>query len=288
MRGSTALKLLTVINIQLAILLGLVLFNGFSKSKGEEVPTEDILGMEIVREQKEEEYVVSVCLQQDCVDIPSSLVVEDKRVDKAKVYQEVLERVVSYFDKFFGGRSIASSSQGQFIYWKADIRPDLENIYDRVFEAFKLGSSTTVEIELKEQPGTDGKYTSKYIEVDNSRQKLFVWENGKVIKEILLSGPKVGYEVYGVYPIIDKGIAPQAPTGSYMPYWMAFYYSKRQDSWYGLHGLIWWYDSSGNVVYEPTSNIGVRRSGGCIRMLKEDAKYLYDNFERGDLVLIHE
>ncbi len=94
--------------------------------------------------------------------------------------------------------------------------------------------------------------------------------------------------MYGVFPIVDKGEAPIAPTGDYMPYWMAFYYSPKQEAWYGLHGLIWWYDDDGNKEYEPESNIGVRRSGGCIRMLVEDAKYIYDIFEKGDLVLIHE
>ena len=73
-----------------------------------------------------------------------------------------------------------------------------------------------------------------------------------------------------------------------MPYWMGFYNSRWQNSWYGLHALIWWYDGEGNKVYESVGNIGLRKSAGCIRMLLEDAKYLYYIFERGDLVLIHE
>ena len=97
-----------------------------------------------------------------------------------------------------------------------------------------------------------------------------------------------GFEVYGVFPIIDKGIQPMAPSGHYMPYWMAFYYSPWQNSWYGLHGLVWWYDDSGSKVFENTDYIGVRRSKGCIRMLKDDAKYLYDRYEKGDHILIHE
>ena len=73
-----------------------------------------------------------------------------------------------------------------------------------------------------------------------------------------------------------------------MPYWMAFYYSPKQNTYWGLHALIWWYDENGRKVYEPTSNIGVRRSGGCIRMLVEDAKFLYEIYEKGDPILIHE
>ena len=117
---------------------------------------------------------------------------------------------------------------------------------------------------------------------------LFVWMNGEVVKTILLSGPKYGFQVYGVFPIVDKGIEPEAPGGKYMPYWMAFYYAKGQDSWYGLHSLIWWYGEDGNKVYETINNIGRRESAGCIRMLLDDAKYLYENFKIGDYILIHE
>jgi hypothetical protein len=286
MKNPILTKLITVIDIQLGILLILILVNGFSNAKEPEIPTQDVLGTEIEREYSE--YTVSVCHIDDCVYISSDTVMKDGKVDKGMVYQEVLENVISYFERGYGGKGVATSRNGEFIYWNEDERPDLSNIYDEVYTSFLSGMNTNVEIDIKELPGTDGRYATKYIEIDNSRQKLFVWENGEVIKEILLSGPKEGYAVYGVYPIVDKGVNPQAPTGSYMPYWMAFYYSPNQESWYGLHGLIWWYDENGRAVYEPTSNIGIRRSGGCIRMIEEDAKYLYENFEKGDPILIHE
>lgn len=286
MKSPILTKLVTVIDVQLAILLVLILYTGLATPKETNIPTEDVLGAEIVEENPE--YTVSVCHTGDCVYIPNTQVQKDGVLDKGMIYQQVLENVISHFEKGYGGKSVASNKDGNFVYWKEDLIPDLSNIYDDVYSAFLSGMDTNVEIQIKDLPSTDGRYASKYIEVDNSRQKLFVWENGNVVKEILLSGPKDGYAVYGVFPIVDKGINPQAPTGSYMPYWMAFYYSPFQDSWYGLHGLIWWYDDNGRAVYEPTSNIGVRRSGGCIRMLEEDAKYLYENFEKGDLILIHE
>lgn len=278
-------KLLVFVDVQLAILLGLILFyglnNGARPSQNEILGVQDDMGVAT-------EYTVSVCHIEDCVHIPSESIMKDGQIDQGLVYQEVLDKVVSHFEKGYGGKGLAASNKGSFVYWKEDTRPDLSTVYDEVYRSFKSGLDTNVEVELKDLPGTDGRYTTKYIEIDNSRQKLYVWRNGAVEKEILLSGPKDGYEVYGVFPVVDKGINPKAPTGDYMPYWMAFYYSGSQDSWYGLHGLIWWYDSNGNAVYEPETNIGVRRSGGCIRMVEEDAKYLYDNFDKGELILIHE
>ena len=38
----------------------------------------------------------------------------------------------------------------------------------------------------------------------------------------------------------------------------------------------------------PSHDMGVRISGGCIRMVVEDAKYLYGIFDVGDYVLIHD
>lgn len=284
MKKKDLTKLALVIDVQLAILLGLILYNGFTANKVS-IPYEDVLGTEVVNENVE--FTVSVCHVEDCVYISSESVKKDGVIDEGMVYQEVLDKVLGHFEQGYGGKSLASSDKGSFLYWVDDVRPDLTNIYQDVYRSFKSGMGTNVEVEVKEMPGTDGKYATKYIEIDNSRQKLYVWRDGAVEKEILLSGPKSGSEVYGVFPIVDKGINPKAPTGDFMPYWMAFYYSGRQQSWYGLHGLIWWYDSNGKAVYESKDNIGVRKSGGCIRMLEEDAKYLYENFEKGDLILIH-
>lgn len=286
MKRSDITKLVIFIDVQLAILLGLVFYDGISNRMQPSQSSEDVLGAEYIPENRE--YTVSVCNVENCVYLSSNDVMKDGEVDRGLVYQVVLENVYPYFENTYGGKGYVSNSGGSFVYWKEDVSPDLTNIFEEVYSSFKSGLDTNVEVSLKDMASTDGKYAEKYIEIDNSRQKLFVWNGGVVEKEILLSGPKGGYEVFGVFPIVDKGLNPKAPTGDYMPYWMAFYYSSSQNSWYGLHSLIWWYDANGRAVYEPESNIGVRRSGGCIRMVEEDAKYLYDNFQKGDPILIHD
>ena len=285
MKKKDLTKLALIVDVQLVILLGLVLYNGITKTRQPDIETQDVLGAEIVDEAKE--YIVSVCHIENCVYLSSEDVKKDGVLDEGMVYQEVLDKVLPYFETTYGGMATASNEKGSFIYWKSDNIPDLTDIYSEVYRSFKSGLDTNVEIELRDMASTNGKYAQKYIEIDNSRQRLFVWNNGEVEREILLSGPKEGYEVYGVFPIVDKGLSPKAPTGDYMPYWMAFHYSGGQDSWYGLHGLIWWYEN-GTQVFESESNIGVRKSGGCIRMVEEDAKYLYENFQKGDVILIHE
>lgn len=289
MRERIVIGLVIVINILLVILISILfVYQKNSKTKDTvSAQSNEVLGEEI---KEEENTSISICDIdiRNCIWLTDEGLVKDGIVDENAVYKLVLETVFPYIEKSYGGKTFAQNRNGSFIYWKEDVIPDLSNIFTDVYNAFKSGKDTQILIHTKDLPGTDGRYSNKYIEIDNSKQKLYVWKDGKVIKEILLSGPKVGYEVYGVFPIIDKGVSPIAPTGRYMPYWMAFYYSRRQDSWYGLHALIWWYDENGKKVYEPTTNIGVRRSGGCIRMLYEDSKYLYEIFEKGDHILIHE
>jgi hypothetical protein len=284
MKNQSLIKLAVIVNFQLAILLGLVVFYGMS-NRADSSNDAVVLGTDI--EIVQDSYKVSVCGEGKCVWLSSNDVEVDGVIDRGRVYQEVLDKVFPFFEKEYGGKEYVYNNNGGFIKWKEDIRPDLSNVFDDVYISFRSGLDTNVELEVKQMPGTDGRVSAKYIEIDDSQQTLYVWENGEVIREIKLSGVKSDYAVYGIFPIIDKGLNPISPSGSYMPYWMAFYYSARQDSWYGLHGLIWWYDDNGNIKYEPESNIGIRKSNGCIRMLKEDAKYLYDMFDKGDLILIH-
>ncbi len=280
-----------VLNILLVILLFLFSMYIFREKETSKSTLTQVAGAQSIsfeEDMKEETFSVSVCDSTSCVWISSDGLIKEGVVDENAVYQIVLDTVIPHFEKKYGGKTFTRNRSGSFIYWKEDVIPDLSNIFEDVYLAFKSRINTSVEVLSKDLPGTDGKYAQKYIEIDNSKQKLYVWIDGMVVKEIHLSAAQPGYQVYGVFPVIDKGVAPIAPGGRYMPYWMAFYYSPKQDSWYGLHALIWWYDENGKKIYEPSTNIGVRRSKGCIRMLLGDAKYLYEIFEKGDHILIHE
>jgi len=291
MKEKLILRMVIVLNILLVILLFLFSMYIFREKETSKSTLTQVAGAQSIsfeEDMKEETFSVSVCDSTSCVWISSDGLIKEGVVDENAVYQIVLDTVIPHFEKKYGGKTFTRNRSGSFIYWKEDVIPDLSNIFEDVYLAFKSRINTSVEVLSKDLPGTDGKYAQKYIEIDNSKQKLYVWIDGMVVKEIHLSAAQPGYQVYGVFPVIDKGVAPIAPGGRYMPYWMAFYYSPKQDSWYGLHALIWWYDENGKKIYEPSTNIGVRRSKGCIRMLLGDAKYLYEIFEKGDHILIHE
>lgn len=246
----------------------------------------------IVESIPQENYTLSVCYKDLCRKMSHkefSPLITNGEVDKEKFETYTRDKIIPFFDNVFNEMITVRNNHGEFLARKYDEGFDFKTLYDKVNSSFISGiNDVMVDLDVKIVPGTDGKYLDKYIEVDNSQQTLYVWMDGKVVREIGLSGPVYGWQVYGVFPIIDKGISPIAPGGKYMPYWMAFYYSKKQQSYYGLHGLIWMYKADGSKWYEPESNIRTRQSAGCIRMVLKDAKYLYENFEKKDLILIHE
>ena len=237
-------------------------------------------------------YSLSICLKDLCRNLFNddfrSLIIGEE-LDKYNFEKYIENNVQPYFESKYGQKVVVKNSKGEFLARVEDEVINYDSLFDKVNSAYLAGiNNIKIELDYKITAGTDGKYADKYIEIDNSQQRLYVWEEGDIIKEIALSGPVYGYQVYGVFPIVDKGREPIAPGGKYMPYWMAFYYSKKQDSWYGLHALIWGYNEDGTKWYEPARNIGTRQSAGCIRMMFDDAKWLYENFEKGDLILIHE
>ena len=265
---------------------------GLETNLPENIPVEDKIEEVVFEEDSGEQYFVRIGFNGVYRTIPHKdflSLLRDSVLDKEKFQVYLSRRIVPYFETIFGDKETVKNSKGSFLTRKNDIVPNYSTLYDKINSSYISGiTDIRVDIDGGHGPGTDGKYAEKYMEVDNSQQKLYVWKEGEVQRVIGLSGPVYGWQVYGVFPIVDKGREPIAPGGKYMPYWMAFYYSKKQDSWYGLHALIWMYKADGSKWFEPESNIYTRQSAGCIRMVLEDAKYLYENFQKGDILLIHE
>jgi lipoprotein-anchoring transpeptidase ErfK/SrfK len=215
--------------------------------------------------------------------------IQDGDISKDLFNTWVHSDVEKYFSPLYSKKELVKNSKGEYLSRISEYVPNYTVVYNSLNTKYRSGEhDIIVEIPSIMTASTDGKFAYKYIEVDNTQQKLYVWIDGVVVREIFLSGAREDSSVRGVFKIVDKGLQPIAPGNKYMPYWMAFYYEPTKSTWYGLHGLIWIPRSDGSRWVESESNIGKRISGGCIRMLVEDAKYLYGIFEKGDYVLIHD
>jgi len=274
--------------------------NGRNETKGDgmvqafqdEENQEVLSSVVAVKAEKEKEYNIEVCYMGFCKKLENDVflgMIEEGVLSEYYVDMWIDTDLKTYFFPLYKEKELVRNSQGEYLSRISEYVPNYSVIYTRLNNAYKDGKYN-VHIDLPEimSASTDGKFASKYIEVDNTQQKLYVWINGVVVREIFLSGAREDSSVRGVFKIVSKGLEPIAPGGKYMPYWMAFYYDRGKGMWYGLHGLIWMYRSDGSKWIEPVENIGVRISGGCIRMVVEDAKYLYGIFEVGDYVLIHD
>ncbi|WKZ29794.1 MAG: L,D-transpeptidase [Candidatus Dojkabacteria bacterium] len=168
------------------------------------------------------------------------------------------------------------------------------NAYQLVHSGKDLDRKTlTIQAPLRiSEPSTDGTFAQKYIEVDGSRQLMFLWENGKY-RTFSVSGALQGYNPVGIHKVLNKSkLAWSSTANKWMPYWMAFMYDPSQKTMLGIHSLVYWfpgYQPTGEyVIREPESNVGTPRSTGCIRLKEDEAKLVYDWANVGDWVIVHE
>lgn len=124
----------------------------------------------------------------------------------------------------------------------------------------------------------------KCIEVNLKTQRLEKWEQGKIVKEYIVSSgqpayaTKVGnFSILSKVPVAYGGVKGQRWK---MPFWMGIYFVGSTEN--GFHELPFI-----NGVRESSSDLGRPVSHGCIRLGIGDAQELYDWAEIGTPVLIH-
>jgi lipoprotein-anchoring transpeptidase ErfK/SrfK len=123
------------------------------------------------------------------------------------------------------------------------------------------------------------------IEIDVTRNKLYVRSDGAVVKSFdVASGKEKGLTPTGTYEIVTKiknpwysaksipGGDPKNPLGSR---WLGLNVGSTQGAKYGIHGT------------NAPASIGKNASAGCIRMLNADVEWLYAAIPTGTTVKIH-
>lgn len=119
------------------------------------------------------------------------------------------------------------------------------------------------------------------IEVDLSRQRLTVFYEGEILKEMVCSGGAPGSPTPpGEFTTVEKieySWIPRFEMGAY--YWIRFF----ED--YLIHSVP--FDENGEMIVEEFEKLGSPASHGCIRLGLEEAKWLYETFPLGVKVLIY-
>lgn len=119
--------------------------------------------------------------------------------------------------------------------------------------------------------------TQKKIEIVISEQKMYLWQDGKIISEHIISTGKMATPTkIGNFSVLTKQeVAYGCGTSQCwkMPYWLGVY--KVNGSENGIHELP--FIKVGNKYYrENPKSLGRRVSHGCIRVAVGEAKIIYD------------
>lgn len=138
----------------------------------------------------------------------------------------------------------------------------------------------------KDNPGMPPVYVGKAIELDLSSQRMFIWQDGQLINDWLISSGKPEKPTkQGNFKILDKmemAYGSSAETGDKwaMPKWLGFYYSGGTEN--GLHGLPYI-----NGRKEGAGSLGHPVSHGCVRSADANQLWLYNWADIGMPVIVH-
>ncbi|MCJ7727246.1 MAG: L,D-transpeptidase [Actinobacteria bacterium] len=120
------------------------------------------------------------------------------------------------------------------------------------------------------------------IEVDLTKQKVFVYYKDNLIRDMICSGGAEQFSTplgeFKTSQKIEYSWIDRFNMGAY--YWIRFY--KK----YLFHSVP--FDKNGEMITEEYEKLGSPASHGCIRLKLEEAKWLYEKLPLGVTVLIHE
>lgn len=162
-----------------------------------------------------------------------------------------------------------------------------QNIMSALIDRANGGSKNYITALVKSETNTDGKRAPKYIEIDIAQQRMYLWENGFLIRTYPVSTGLHYPTPPGEYAIMNK--TPNAYSDIYhvwMPYWMAFYRDPKVNAYLGIHELPYWVDTDGQQQRRPRNFIGAPHTGGCVSLDIGSAQEVYMWAEVGTPVFI--
>lgn len=169
----------------------------------------------------------------------------------------------------------------RFFSLQGSIEPDKlssqyePNVGQAIFNNQEVLIPSSLTIESQIEPAVLGEsQADKRIEIDLTNQRLYAFENNRLLYDFLISSGKWGRTPTGRFQIWVKlryskmeGGSKALNTYYYLPNvpYVMYFYSQEIPKWrgFGIHGTYW------------HSNFGQTMSHGCINMKTEEAAHLY-------------
>ena len=129
---------------------------------------------------------------------------------------------------------------------------------------------------------------NKFIEVNKSQQRAYLFQNGELYKTYIISTGVTWETPVGQFKVLNK--VPM--TISYTNFWYMPWYlpigTINGPYYFGFHEVPYHMDYQGMIYSRDPETIGSPATGGCIQVLKGQAKEIYDWAEVGIPVYITE
>ncbi len=116
----------------------------------------------------------------------------------------------------------------------------------------------------------------KFVEVNKSQQRAYLFENGELKKTLLISTGVTWETPAGNYKVLNKVPMTISYTNSwYMPWYLPLG-TINGPYYFGFHEVPYHMDYNGIIYSRDPETIGSPATGGCIQVLKGQAKELFD------------
>ncbi|MEZ6255187.1 MAG: L,D-transpeptidase [Patescibacteria group bacterium] len=156
-----------------------------------------------------------------------------------------------------------------------------------IFRAANYQINTAIVLPLEGKPITNGDKADVYLEVVKSQQRLYRWEQGKVVKTYIVSTGRVWETPPGQYNVLGKQKLAISYVGDwYMPNYLPIgtIYGYR----FGFHAIPYHLDGAGNIYARDKNTMGSPATGGCIQLTQEESLEIYEWATVGTPVYIFE
>lgn len=124
-------------------------------------------------------------------------------------------------------------------------------------------------------PNTDGSVATKYIEVDISQQKMYLFSDRAIYKTYKVSTGLDYPTPIGKFTILNKvDLGFSDIYKVWLPWWMGFSYSDTLHAYFGIHEQPYTLTDDGKPVIRD-SRLGTPTTGGCIALAPGAAQDVY-------------
>lgn len=128
----------------------------------------------------------------------------------------------------------------------------------------------------------------KFVEVNKSQQRAYLFENGKLVRTLIISTGVTWETPSGEFKVLNKVPMTISYTNNwYMPWYLPIG-TINGPYYFGFHEVPYHMDHKGLIYSRDPETIGSPATGGCIQVLKGQAKEIFDWAEVGMPVYITE